>query len=69
MPHLMGLGIVLEAVAAVASLWTETNPFGLIGSLAIGVASAAMTAMRMARLSTARDEQFEAAFRAEPIRR
>lgn len=69
MPHLMGLGIILEGVAAVASLWTETNPFALIGSVSIGVLSAVMAAMRMARLSTGHDEQFEPAFRAEPIRR
>ena len=65
----MGLGIAFEGIAAAASLWAETSSFGLLGTLSIGMVSAAATAMRLARSRTGCGEENEAAFMSELIRR
>jgi hypothetical protein len=66
MGHLMGLGVVLELVTAAASLWTETNPLALAGSLSMGLATAACAVLRVL---SRRDDEWASFLTADTIRR
>ena len=69
MAHLTGLSVVLELVAAAASLWTETNLLTLLGTLCVGAASAACAALRAVSAPARDEEDWQASLRAQAIRR